>query len=324
MGKKIYICQHCGRQYVSKKENSKHCSRECRNAANRVTYNCDYCGKTIEVKKGIYKKLLSGERNNIYCSRECSNNGQRNSVWKACENCGKDYSVFKCFENTQKFCSRKCYYENQQKLRTTKVCPSCGTHYVAKHSNQKYCCVDCRDKSMQSRIECVCDQCGAPIKRKTSEIIRSKNHFCSLECKFEFIKSEEIGQVNAGLNKYMRGRLNSWRNRIIKENGNKCCLTGTREQLEVHHCRSFNLIIEETIAELEIEIRERIDDYAKDELKEFEETFMRIQEGYREYVCVNSDVHHLFHKIYGFGNNTIEQWNEFENKFKAGLLKESA
>lgn len=48
----------------------------------------------------------------------------------------------------------------------------------------------------------------------------------------------------------------------------------------------------------------------------FTETFLEIQEYYHAYVCISAEIHRLFHKEYGYGNNTEEQWNIFVNKYQ--------
>jgi archaellum biogenesis protein FlaJ (TadC family) len=37
--------------------------------------------------------------------------------------------------------------------------------------------------------------------------------------------------------------------------------------------------------------------------------------------CLKEDIHKLFHKYYGYGNNTMEQWNEFVKKYNNNQYK---
>lgn len=40
------------------------------------------------------------------------------------------------------------------------------------------------------------------------------------------------------------------------------------------------------------------------------------QEYYGAYVCINEEVHKSFHHIYGYGDNTQEQWDSFVSQYK--------
>lgn len=43
---------------------------------------------------------------------------------------------------------------------------------------------------------------------------------------------------------------------------------------------------------------------------------LELQESYGAYVCIAENVHKEFHKQYGYGDNTLEQWNEFVENYK--------
>lgn len=120
------------------------------------------------------------------------------------------------------------------------------------------------------------------------------------------------------LNDFVRSRLYKWKNEVRELNNNSCCLTGAKSNIVVHHCRGFNLLIQETIDSLNFEIKDTFLDYTENELKEFVEEFLNLQAYYGEYVCITEDIHKLFHGEYGYGDNTMEQWNEFVEKFNNG------
>lgn len=80
-------------------------------------------------------------------------------------------------------------------------------------------------------------------------------------------------------------------------------------------------MLKETLNLIHIDDRESIDDYADEELKNILDTFRSVQDRYPLGVCLSREVHKLFHKIYGYGDNTIEQWDEFEQNYKNGLYK---
>lgn len=95
-----------------------------------------------------------------------------------------------------------------------------------------------------------------------------------------------------------------------------CCLTGCQSDIILHHCRGFNLLIVEAIDDLDFQLQDNFDDYTQYDLDNFIDYFLYLQDYYGEYCCVTKNVHKLFHSIYGYGDNTMEQWNEFVIDFK--------
>ena len=123
------------------------------------------------------------------------------------------------------------------------------------------------------------------------------------------------------LNRYVRSNLTAWKYNIFKKSNFECAITGKKRDLVVHHCRSLNLLILEAIDVLGFKVKDNFDEYNLHELESFVDTVMELQEHYKEYICISSDLHILFHKNYGFGNNTIEQWDDFVEKYNNGYYK---
>lgn len=117
------------------------------------------------------------------------------------------------------------------------------------------------------------------------------------------------------IKKYVRCRLTPWRDRVRELNNYTCSLTGVRTNIIVHHIRGFNLLLYEAIENLDFPIYEDISKYNQNQLDELLNEFLEVQESYHSYICINEDIHRKFHKEYGYGNNTEEQWNEFVNKY---------
>lgn len=117
------------------------------------------------------------------------------------------------------------------------------------------------------------------------------------------------------LKNYIRCRLVPWRDKVRESNGYTCALTGVKSNIVVHHIRGFNLLFCEVINNLNFPVYDDISKYNQNQLDEFFSEFMDIQENYNSYICINEDVHKMFHKEYGYGGNTEEQWNEFVNKY---------
>lgn len=120
---------------------------------------------------------------------------------------------------------------------------------------------------------------------------------------------------------FMRSRLDVWKQEVRKKYNYTCCLSGKSSNIVIHHCRGFNLLFEETIELLDFPIYDIFSEYNDEQLTYFVNEFLKLQEFYGEYVCITESVHKLFHKNYGYGDNTIEQWNEFSNNYLNGYYK---
>lgn len=372
-----------------------------------------------------------------------------------CKMCGKEFEDY-C--KTTKFCSRNCYDKHRKengKLRD-RECVVCGKLFRPSYSGQIFCSVDCRVKSTENKIDCICDHCGKHFKRIKSEVDKNTHHYCSIDCKQnamqwnnedveilrcnygkipykemvsifstpksikeisrkavsiglatsrkwsteeikilidnysskpmsdvlrmlpgrsqhsilgkaksldlksyfylnrvytkedeEYLKNNYLNKSNDELAKilnrspngiaqhlfvlklyrpreksgynsiseYIRGRLIPWIKQVKRDNNFTCSITGTRSKIIIHHIRGFNLILDEAIEKIDFPIYDSINDYSDKQLDELFHTFYDLQELYKNYICLTESVHKQFHSIYGYGNNTEDQWCEFVNTY---------
>lgn len=119
---------------------------------------------------------------------------------------------------------------------------------------------------------------------------------------------------------YIRKNNNKWRMESMRKNNFKCYITNCKFD-DIHHIHGFNLILGETFDNLQMEVKHNFNDYTDNELNIILSTFLHIQNTYPLGICLAKDVHKKFHKIYGYGNNTEEQWNDFLNKYSNKELK---
>ena len=102
-----------------------------------------------------------------------------------------------------------------------------------------------------------------------------------------------------------------------------CQLTGqVGGQLHTHHLKAFSTIILEAHNLHNIQIKDQVKDYTQEELKLLEEYVESWHKDNSNAVVLSENVHMLFHSLYGKGNNTPEQFEEFKERYLAGEFKE--
>ena len=113
----------------------------------------------------------------------------------------------------------------------------------------------------------------------------------------------------------LRKSIKEWKKDVLARDNYTCCLTGSKTDLVVHHLIGFNTIVNESIQETKIPLLRKLSDY--DDSKDFlllKEAVLNkhtISIG----ITLAREVHDLFHSLYGKGNNTLEQFEEFYRRY---------
>lgn len=102
------------------------------------------------------------------------------------------------------------------------------------------------------------------------------------------------------------------------EVGYRCALTSIPGNLASHHLYSFNQIVKDAHIECKINVKKTIVDYTKNDLLALEQYIIDKHKDTSNLVVINVNVHKLFHKLYGYGNNTPEQFEEFKQRYLNG------
>jgi hypothetical protein len=119
----------------------------------------------------------------------------------------------------------------------------------------------------------------------------------------------------------LRSEIKEWQKSSMIECNYKCVLTGDTFD-EIHHLYPFRKIVDEVFIELNLDQRKSVKDYTENEFDIIKIKLYELHIKYGLGVCLRKDVHKLFHDLYGYKNNTPEQFNEFSIRFKTGEFNE--
>jgi hypothetical protein len=93
-----------------------------------------------------------------------------------------------------------------------------------------------------------------------------------------------------------------------------CFLTGDKENLRVHHLESFSNMYKKAIISLGFVLFDNFNEYSNLQKKEIDNKFLELHEE-NALVVISSEVHTKFHRIYGYKNNTKQQFDDFIDKY---------
>jgi len=139
----------------------------------------------------------------------------------------------------------------------------------------------------------------------------NRNKHAIVDKRSQLSLSRQNGESSyENLSEFIRRNNLDWKYKSMRNCNYKCIITNERFD-DIHHMYGLNLILNEVLSYLNIEIKNTMDDYSDKELSSILYTFRDFQNKYPLGVCLKKEIHNEFHSIYGFGNNTLEQWDDF-------------
>lgn len=117
--------------------------------------------------------------------------------------------------------------------------------------------------------------------------------------------------------KELRSELKEWQKQSMEICNYKSVLT-MNEFDNVHHLIPFRDIVNEVIQCCGLDIRQSPHDYTDDEFLLLRECVIEAHEKSLCGVCIEESLHTLFHKEFGYWNNTAEQFVLYVNKLLDG------
>lgn len=262
----------------------------------KVKVNCVHCGKGVE----RYPSQILGT---VFCSRGCRSDyfKMHNTVTFNCHFCGKEKRVSKTAFNPKgnKFCSRKCKDEWQSEG----LKGSANPFFNKRHSDETKRKVSDTKKAMNLTgerahnynshpVECV--ECGKMTYKIKYLIDRSQNLFCSVGCHGAWKSKYTVGEANPNWNPELtpeereRGRkypeYYDFLRTVMKRDKYTCQICAAHgDTINVHHLNSY--------------------DWDK-------ENRTNPDNG----ITLCKTCHTDFHKKYGYGKNTREQFIDYLQK----------
>ena len=275
--------------------------KECR----KFMKTCKECGQLLLITK--FKKQKTNRDGRINICYKCRYNKQNFKI--ICKECGKEFQTKK--KETQ-FCSKQCL--NKARYSNNRVVTKCGycdkeivvNKYKYENNKEVFCSRKCygkwksknqtgKNSSNFNSFATECEYCGKQILVCHSRMNKNSRYFCSPDCHYKWNKENLIGENspnwNPNLTQEDRERdrtitgYNNFTKQVFERDNYTCQISGKNGGiLNAHHLNGYNWDKEH-----------RLD--------------------INNAITLSEEIHKLFHKIYGYGNNTKEQFEEFKQRY---------
>jgi len=114
------------------------------------------------------------------------------------------------------------------------------------------------------------------------------------------------------LNLMLRNELKDWKQESLKAHDYKCFISGSNISLNVHHIKSFNIIIKEILDYLKIPFKKQVCDYTELEISHIKQMVVEYHKDNLG-IPLCEELHKSFHSRYGFDNSKEQLMNFIQN-----------
>lgn len=282
---------------------------------------CKECKRKLPVECFTRSKMVKDGYENK--CKECRQKA-RHKYENVCITCG---TTFKSINPEAKYCSQKCKPQCSKIERVTVKCCVCGKekkvtpHYRDSH-DYFYCSRKCssigetgrrtgKDNPRYSQKEIVCENCGKMFFRIESQIDQYKHNYCSVECKNEGFKILFLKENNPMYGKERRDMhgANNWAwnpsRTYLERQSERKLMENKRWRRDVFHRDDYTCKICGKRGGGNI-VAHHLDSYDWCKEKRFD-----VENG----IVLCEDCHKNFHRLYGYGKNTRNQFYEYQKGY---------
>jgi hypothetical protein len=309
-------------EFVKKEFEKRNCillSTEYNGSNEKLKFICE-CGNEGET---TYNNFIHAD---VRCS-ECYKRKFREKIGLSYEYVKEQFEKSGCkllsteYINSNTLLDYKCSCGNISKIsydnfRAGHRCYECSGktkwnyEIVKNYFNENGCVLLSKEyKTANHKLDYICS-CGNHSSIKFSMFL--EGHRCK-KCGIEKITGENNWNWNGGIStilQYFRQRTIDWKKDSMFNSNYKCIITGEKFDV-IHHIYGFDQIIDEVFSNFNIVRREIINEYSDEEIELLTQEIIRLHAIYPLGVCLTDQMHDEFHKIYGYGKNTPEQFYEF-------------
>lgn len=303
-----FKCNICGEEFT----------RNFHNVRRNDKFSCARCSRGRNLKIQDIKDFLA--KNDINHDCELLSTTYKNTkeyLLFRCNHCGKEFKRntvqlkegnFKCYD-----CLKK-----EQGGKNKKSIQDVKNFILENDINHDCTLLSTEYVNNSSRLLFRCNCCNREFER-TFQTLQAKKTFKCFRCSHNLPEETET-DIYSALKSFFRGKIYSWKQKMLKEKEQVCDITNKKDvELHLHHLTSFQSILNQASENTNIPLIYYPADYENNgyDLDILVEEFLKLHDQC-EAVLLSKEVHILFHRLYGYKDNTPEQYYEFKERYKKG------
>lgn len=274
-------------------------------------FRCNSCAKK-EISERLRRSLKEvifyiKSKNCEYLSGEYINGSSPLKIKCSCGNIFiKDYNHFARGQNRCPQCGNKSLKKNKMTYNLESAREVLAERGYTLLSTEYITC--------ETPLDCLCPN-GHLVKIKLAHFRR--NHSGCKICANENLKGANHWNYKGGESEvidFLRKSLKQWKKDVLYRYNYQCALTDTKNDIVIHHLKSFSDIVKESCSELNLTLEHNIKDYSTSDFENLAKLVLQ-KHNVSDGIPLTREVHNHFHSIYGKGGNTKEQFLKFVKEF---------